>query len=128
MALIEFENLPDTSTPLKAENLNSNFNELNGIDYASQCTFQNCTFNAGKIMKIGRIVYIQMKITATANVGWDNFVTLPETLRPLVIHDYGSGISGTEFWVYDTGPAAVIRGELIEGTTYNIVGSYLARI
>ena len=27
MALIEFKNLPDTSTPLKAENLNNNFNE-----------------------------------------------------------------------------------------------------
>ena len=29
MALIEFKNLPDTSTPLSAENLNNNFNELN---------------------------------------------------------------------------------------------------
>lgn len=29
MALIEFKNLPDTSTPLNAENLNNNFNELN---------------------------------------------------------------------------------------------------
>lgn len=28
MALIEFKNLPDTSTPLNAENLNNNFNEL----------------------------------------------------------------------------------------------------
>lgn len=28
MALIEFKNLPDTSTPLNAENLNHNFNEL----------------------------------------------------------------------------------------------------
>ena len=29
MALIEFKNLPDTSTPLSAENLKNNFNELN---------------------------------------------------------------------------------------------------
>ena len=28
MALIEFKNLPDTSTPLNAENLNNNFNDL----------------------------------------------------------------------------------------------------
>lgn len=32
MALIEFKNLPDTSTPLTAENLNNNFNELNKIN------------------------------------------------------------------------------------------------
>ena len=29
MALIEFKNLPDTTTPITAENLNYNFNELN---------------------------------------------------------------------------------------------------
>lgn len=29
MALVTFKNLPDTSTPLNAENLNNNFNELN---------------------------------------------------------------------------------------------------
>lgn len=29
MALKEFKNLPDTSTPINAENLNHNFNELN---------------------------------------------------------------------------------------------------
>lgn len=29
MALIEFKDYPDTSTPLNAENLNNNFNELN---------------------------------------------------------------------------------------------------
>lgn len=29
MALIEFKDLPNTSTPLNAENLNNNFNELN---------------------------------------------------------------------------------------------------
>ena len=30
MGLIEFKDLPDTSTPLNAENLNNNFNELKG--------------------------------------------------------------------------------------------------
>lgn len=29
MALIEFKDLPDTTTPLTADNLNNNFNELN---------------------------------------------------------------------------------------------------
>jgi len=32
MALIEFENLPSTDTPISAENLNNNFNELNKIN------------------------------------------------------------------------------------------------
>ena len=32
MALIEFKNLPDTSTPLNAENLNNNFQELEKIN------------------------------------------------------------------------------------------------
>ena len=31
MALIEFKNLPDTTTPITAENLNNNFNECNNI-------------------------------------------------------------------------------------------------
>jgi hypothetical protein len=31
MSLIEFKDLPDTSTPINAENLNNNFNELNPI-------------------------------------------------------------------------------------------------
>lgn len=31
MALIEFKNLPDTSTPLNAENLNNNFSELEAL-------------------------------------------------------------------------------------------------
>ena len=30
MGLIEFKDLPDTSTPLNAENLNNNFNALKG--------------------------------------------------------------------------------------------------
>lgn len=33
MALIEFKNLPDTSTPINAENLNNNFNELKNRKY-----------------------------------------------------------------------------------------------
>ena len=36
MSLIEFKNLPDTSTPLNAENLNNNFNELdNKANYST---------------------------------------------------------------------------------------------
>ena len=31
MALIEFKNLPDTTTPINAENLNNNFTECNNI-------------------------------------------------------------------------------------------------
>lgn len=31
MALIEFKNKPDTSTPINADNLNFNFNELNTL-------------------------------------------------------------------------------------------------
>lgn len=33
MAIIQFKNLPDTSTPLTAENLNNNFNELKTKEY-----------------------------------------------------------------------------------------------
>lgn len=29
MSLIEFKDLPDTSTPINSANLNNNFNELN---------------------------------------------------------------------------------------------------
>ena len=49
MSLIEFKNLPDTSTPINAENLNNNFNELlNSIIY------QNVTSDAFEVAANGQ--------------------------------------------------------------------------
>lgn len=46
MALIEFKDLPDKSTPLNSANLNNNFNELkNGIDDLSENLKNNSTFS-----------------------------------------------------------------------------------
>lgn len=48
MALIEFKNLPDTSTPLNAENLNNNFVDLN--KQISNVKFYSC--NSTSTVKI----------------------------------------------------------------------------
>lgn len=45
MALIEFKDLPDTSTPLNAENLNNNFNALKGEVLFEGSTTGNITLN-----------------------------------------------------------------------------------
>ena len=44
MALVEFKDLPDTSTPINAENLNNNFNELNN-DFNNLNNLQYKTVN-----------------------------------------------------------------------------------
>ena len=46
MSLITFKNLPDTTTPLNAENLNNNFSELNNIINSA---------NSAGCVKIGKI-------------------------------------------------------------------------
>lgn len=76
MALIEFKNLPDTSTPLSAENLNNNFNELNNRDVYSTEEKVVGTWINGK--PIYRIVY-SINVTETSytkNVSSLNIDTL----------------------------------------------------
>jgi hypothetical protein len=129
MALIEFKNLPDTDTAINAENLNNNFNETNGIDYTSQCEFTGCTLNAGKIYKIGKLVFVQVLITATSTYEWGTVIRMPNELQPIEIQDEGTPVVGAEYWVYsnDANYKADIRGATESGKQYSICGSYLAK-
>lgn len=93
MALIEFQDLPDTTTPLNASNLNNNFNEC----YKEDSGWQNITyehtyssydasgFNPLQYRKIGNQVFIRgmIKSTATNPTGVNASAgTLPATAKP----------------------------------------------
>lgn len=79
MALIEFKNLPDTTTPINAQNLNNNFNEC-GAD-TGWITLNSVI----KYRKIGKIVYIAGLSQNNVTVGGDVYITigtLPTNFKP----------------------------------------------
>lgn len=90
MALIEFKDLPDTSTPLNASNLNNNFNECyqadsGWIDMQLKNSWATYTQNYQKAQyrKIGNQVFIRGLINGgSANT---DFVQLPTGYRPSLI-------------------------------------------
>ena len=160
MALIEFKNKPDLTTPINAANLNNNFNELDNEltemdnkigdlselettnkesiveaindlvtslefeDYTSQCVFKNCTLQAGKIMKFGRLIIIQILINPTVTNEWTQICTIPGSLYPLAISGTGTAIIGCDFWVYtDNG----IMGSITANHATTVVGIYLSQ-
>lgn len=153
MALIEFKNKPDLTTPINATNLNNNFSELDNKigdlseletddktslvdainnlvtslefeDCTSQCNFVNCTLQNGKIMKFGRLVIIQITITPTITHEWGQICIIPEELYPLAISGNGTAIIGSDFWAYtDNG----IMGSITANKTTAIVGIYLTQ-
>lgn len=133
MQKIDFKNLPDTSTPFTAENFNqlqdNVENAINGVDYTSQCEFTGCTLNAGKIYKIGRLVFVQVLITANTTYEWATVIRMPNELQPIEIQDGGTPVVGAEYWVYsnNTSYKADIRGATESGKQYSICGNYLAK-
>lgn len=52
MALIEFKNLPDTSTPLSAENLNHNFNELSDLQIIKLDVTEKTSLGSGAYKRL----------------------------------------------------------------------------
>lgn len=136
MKKIDFKSLPDTSTPFTAENFNqlqtnveNAINEVEGIDYTSQCEFTGCTLNAGKIYKIGKLVFVQVLITATSTYEWATVIRMPEELQPVEISGDGTPVVGSEYWVYSNNNnyKADIRGATENGKQYSICGSYLVK-
>lgn len=72
MSLIEFQDYPSTETPLNAENLNHNFNELNKNNiYSTEETFTGKYWTDGK--KIYRKVITGIISTGTKNHNISNF-------------------------------------------------------
>ena len=107
MALIEFKDLPDTTTPVTAENLNNNFEELdNKIDNLIEEDSWTPTISAwnetaptltytsrrGYYKKIGNIVffdfYIRAKITALN--GTNNYAQITGLPYASINHGFGS--------------------------------------
>lgn len=93
MALVTFQDLPSTSTPVNASNLNNNFNEC----YKADTGWQNITyehtyssydasvFNPLQYRKIGNQVFIRgmIKSTTTNPIGANAIAgTLPSTAKP----------------------------------------------
>lgn len=73
MSLIEFEDFPSTNTPINAENLNNNFNELNDynsikIRFSTSGNYSIPTTDANTKLPFGTIVSSHgNKLTLTAN-------------------------------------------------------------
>lgn len=103
-------------------------NLCDGKDYTSQCTFTNCTLQSGKILKIGRLVLVQISILPTVTNSWANICKVPESLYPEKIFDNGTPLPGTEFWIYGTGAgngAGNIRGGIEKDEIKTIASIYL---
>lgn len=81
MALVEFQNLPSTSTPLNASNLNNNFNEC-GKEY----TYSTSIINGGNIYfhRKGRIVEVWYNgdISSAPAGSFDILNSFPSEYRP----------------------------------------------
>lgn len=102
--------------------------KTNVVDYTSQCTYPNGSYVAGKVYKIGRIVYVQMSITSTITSTWGTILKVPAALYPLKTYDNGCPV-GSSWWVYGTNAgngAGNVRGTLENGKNYSLVFSYIA--
>lgn len=96
-------------------------------DVTSRLTFTNCTLLAGKVLKFGKIVFMQIKILPTTTGGWLQLITnLPDDLFPLSITDGGAPITGSSFWVYGLGKGTM-NGEITEVSSRNICGFWILK-
>lgn len=87
MALIEFKDLPDTTTPLNASNLNNNFNVV-GKEYTTyETTILNSNGNQKLYIKrIGRLVelFYEGDINSIPSGSFDVLTTpFPAEFRPI---------------------------------------------
>lgn len=73
MALIEFKDLPDTTTPLTADNLNNNFNEV-----SKDKIYSTNETNTGKIWIDNKPIYRKvLSTTLPSGTGWNlTFISL----------------------------------------------------
>lgn len=104
-------------------------NLCDGKDYTSQCTFINCTLQSGKILKIGRLVIVQISILPTITNSWTNICKVPVNLYPLEVFDGACPLAGTEYWVYGDGSGGrdgYIQGGIVKDEIKNISSFYLS--
>ena len=83
MSLITFKNLPDTTTPLTAENLNNNFDYLNDVEeITSSISFgETVGANTHFYKKGNQITVFFQGETKTHSID-DTLATIPSQYRP----------------------------------------------
>ena len=86
MALVTFQDLPSTSTPLNSANLNNNFNEINNKtipeDFKSSITFESDEEAYGYFRKIGNMISITYQGSVKTHDANKTLFTLPSGYRP----------------------------------------------
>lgn len=99
MALIEFKNKPDTSTPINAENLNHNFNELNTLITEIVESGENengrwIKWADGTLICNGTI----RNVTTPANSGTSAMITLPTSFLEAQYNVHIQMVQGQSYW------------------------------
>lgn len=106
----------------------SGYSEVTALhNYASECLYDNCTFHEGYAFKIGKMVFLKIRITSNITSEWGQIMRLPLALDPKPYYDYGQPLQKSGFWVYGVGIGSInIRGAVTKGTGYWIDGIYEA--
>lgn len=110
-----------------SNNITTLFNTTEVKDYTSRCNFTNSTYERGIVVKIGRIVAIQVSVISKITNSWGILFTIPQDLYPLAVFDGGISMNGA--WVYGTGAgngAGNVRASVTNGTRYTITGMYIS--
>ena len=116
---------------IKVGNKNTTFKDLIDCkDYTSQCTFENCTLQSGKILKMGRLAIIQVCILPKVTNDWISICKVPKNLYPLEVFDGATPLTGTQFWLYGTGAGnreGYIQGGIVKDELKNIATIYACK-
>ena len=98
-------------------------------DITSECTFVNCTHDAGKIFvdEKRHIVFLNVMVTFTVTNSWGTCIEIPAkyACTPLIAAQKSSSITATEFWIYQSGDKNVVKGTLTKDTKMAIQGYYM---
>lgn len=150
MALIQFEDLPSTNTPLNASNLNNNFSELNGnINDLSALVTDNtptaianssittnltgASLSQNHSFKIGgatKVVFLNLKF-AGVNASAGNTITLatlnsslvPSSETSILVQTNGS--TAVYGWLRSNGEIAIIATSILNDADIRIVTNYI---
>lgn len=141
MALIEFEDYPNTDTPLNAENLNNNFNDIidriknsdsDSDEEVFSCNMMNIKLNQiiesgsnqnGHYIKYADGTMICRGVagpyTTNAGTGQSSDVTLPASFINTSYHVILQLINGQAYWASISTAASVVSNTTFKVSTWN---------
>lgn len=98
-------------------------------DITSECTFTNCTYNAGSVFcdEKAKMVYFNLMITLNTTSGWGKILELPEKYAPTDITGAtggGASITASVFWASVSSNKVIVQGELTSGKQIALQGYY----